>query len=90
MMNVILLWTYLLLIISCGEIRIFGLDFLTFCPKLLSKTTSPGKRILSKNTKIPTQGQGSYVKCSYPEAMLFILSIHRDQTRQKNCTLLSN
>ena len=58
-------------------------------PKFLSKTTPPGQRILSKNTKISTQRQGSYVKCSYPEAMLFALSIHRDQTRQKNCTSLS-
>ena len=60
-----------------------------FWPKFLSKTTPPGQRILSKNTKIPTQGQGSYVKCSYPEAKLFILGIHRDQTRQKNCTFQS-
>ena len=66
-----------------------GMGILTFCPKFLSKTTPPGQCILSKNTKIPTQGQGSYVKCSYPEAMLFILGIHRDQTRQKNCTSLS-
>ena len=66
-----------------------GVAILTFCPKFLSKTTPPGQRILSKNTKIPTQGQGSYVKCSYPEAMLFILGIHCDQTRQKNCTSLS-
>ena len=66
-----------------------GVGILTFCPKFLSKTTPPGQHVLSKNTKILTQGQGSYVKCSYPKAMLFILGIHRDQTRQKNCTSLS-
>ena len=65
-----------------------GAGISTFCPKFLSKTTPPGQRILSKNAKIPTQGQGSYIKCSYPEAMLLILGIHRDQTRQKNCTSL--
>ena len=56
---------------------------LTFCPNFLSKTTPPGQRILSKNTKIPTQRQGSYVKYSYPEAMLFILGIHRETKPDK-------
>ena len=60
-----------------------------YCPKFLSKTTPTGQRILLKNKKIPTQGQGSYVKCSYPEAMIFILGIHQNQTRQKYCTSLS-
>ena len=45
---------------------------------------SPGTTyFVKKYTKIPTQGQGSYVKCSYPRGKLFILGIHRNQTRQK-------
>ena len=67
-----------------------GRGILTFCPKFLSKTTPLGQCILSKNTKIPTQGQGSYVKCSYPEAILFILGIHCDQTRQQHCTFYTS
>ena len=47
-----------------GEGGQAGMGILTFCPKFLSKTTPPVQRILSKNTKIPTKGQGSYVKCS--------------------------
>ena len=66
------------------------MGILTFCPTFLSKTSPPGQRILSKNTKIPTLGQGSYVKCSYPEAMLFILGIHCDKTRQKKLYVAKN
>ena len=66
-----------------------GGDFDILSKIFVKNRHSPGQRILSKNTKIPTQGQGSYVKCSYPEAMLFILGIHHNQTRQKMCTSLS-
>ena len=66
-----------------------GVGILTFCPKFFQKPLPRDNVFCQKNTKIPTQRQGSYVKCSYPEAMLFILGIHHDQTRQKNCTSLS-
>ena len=37
--------------------------------KIFVKNHSPGTTYFGKkSTKIPTQGQGSYVKCSYPEA----------------------
>ena len=58
-----------------------------FCQKPLPRNNLFSNFVFCQKTqKFPPQGQGSYVKCSYLEAMLFILGIHRDQTRQKNCT----
>ena len=62
---------------------------LTFCPKFLSKTTPPGQRILSKKHKNPHPRAGELSQMFLQRGKLFILGIHRDQTRQKNCTSLS-
>ena len=60
-----------------------------FCPKFLSKTTPPGQRILSKKHKNPHPRAGELCQMFLPRGKLFILGIHCDQTRQKNCMSLS-
>ena len=66
-------------------------NFWHFVPNFCQKPL-PRDNVFCQKTQTPPpkgRGGGGYVKCFYPEAMLFILGIHRDQTRQNNCTSLS-
>ena len=58
--------------------------------KIFVKNHSPGTTyFVKKKHKNPHPRAGELCQMFLPRGKLLILSIHRDQTRQKNCTSLS-
>ena len=57
--------------------------------KIFVKNHSPGTTYFVKKTKNPHPRAGELCQMFLQRGKLFILGIHRDQTRQKNCTSLS-
>ena len=65
-----------------------GRDF-DILSKIFVKNHSPGTTYFVKKTQNPHPRAGELCQMFLPRGKLFILGIHRDQTRQKNCTSLS-
>ena len=68
----------------------FGGGDFDILSKIFVKNHSSGTTYFVKKThKNPHPRAGELCQMFLPRGKLFILGIHRDQTRQKNCTSLS-